>query len=162
MEVENEWEVYSTWQPKLKKCMCQWHACRLLSLLKTIFIASSSLGEHYAAPLLWLVLSISFNTAILFSDVPTRSFPGSPTHLSCSPALCSTPPTPWSFDMADWKFLCKMCFLLFFCIKKGNFHQNGFFFFLNGKWSQNETYLARWFILVGHTKQISWFWSISH
>jgi len=93
--------------------MCQWHACRLLSLLKTIPAAFSSLGEHYAAPPLWLVVSIFFNTAVLFSDVSPSSFLGSPTHFSRSPVLCGTPPTPRSFDMADWKFLFKMCFFLF-------------------------------------------------
>lgn len=77
---EVEQEAYYTWQPKLKTCTCQWHACRLLSLLKTAPIPSASLGEHHAAPPLQLLAASLLSTALLLSDVSPSSFPGSPPH----------------------------------------------------------------------------------
>ena len=78
---------------KVKEAYVSMARMQVALFAKTVSIAFFSLGEHYAAPPPWLVVSIFFNTAILFSDVSPSSFLGSPTHFSCSPAHCGTHPT---------------------------------------------------------------------
>lgn len=127
---EVEQEAYYTWQPKLKTCTCQWHACRLLSLLKTAPIPSASLGEHHAAPPLQLLaasLLTQHSAAALwcFSKLLPRL---PPTLLSVALQLSvALLPHP---DLLIWLIgnFSSKCFFFFFsflfsCSKKGAFQQ---------------------------------------